>query len=66
MESKAQRIFLDVSEERGEPSGYFVRNDLKESIEELESEGKLKVVGIIYDETYTIELITKPKKNGRN
>jgi len=66
MESKAQRIFLDVSEERGEPSGFFVRNDLKESIEELESEGKLKVVGIIYDETYTIELITKPKKNGRN
>jgi hypothetical protein len=62
MESKAQRIFLDVSEERGEPSGYFVRNDLKESIEELESEGKLKVVGIIYDETYTIELITKPVK----
>jgi len=66
MKSKAQRIFLDVSEERGEPSGFFVRNDLKESIEELESEGKLKVVGIIYDETYTIELITKPKKNGRN
>ena len=66
MESKAQRIFLDVSEERGEPSGFFVRNDLKESIEELENEGKLKVVGIIYDETYTIELITKPKKNGRD
>ena len=66
MESKAQRIFLDVSEERGEPSGFFVRNDLKDSIEELENEGKLKVVGIIYDETYTIELITKPKKNGRN
>jgi|TARA_R110000787_G_scaffold66174_5_gene148775 nitrogenase subunit NifH len=62
MESKAQRIFLDVSEERGEPSGFFVRNDLKESIEELENEGKLKVVGIIYDETYTIELITKPNK----
>jgi nitrogenase subunit NifH len=62
MESKAQRIFLDVSEERGEPSGFFVRNDLKESIEKLEKEGKLKVVGIIYDETYTIELITKPIK----
>ena len=62
MGSKAQRIFLDVSEERGEPSGYFVRNDLKESIENVESGGKLKVVGIIYDETYTIELITKPVK----
>jgi|TARA_R110000796_G_scaffold228372_2_gene345491 hypothetical protein len=62
MKSKAQRIFLDVSEERGEPSGYFVRNELKESIEELENEGKLKVVGVIYDGTYTIELITKPVK----
>jgi len=62
MESKAQRIFLDVSEDRGEPSGYFVRNDLKTAIEELESEEKVKVVGIIYDETFTIELITKKIK----
>jgi len=62
MESKAQRIFLDVSEDRGEPSGYFVRNDLKTAIEELESEEKVKVVGIIYDETFTIELITKKLK----
>ena len=62
MESKTQRIFLNVSEERGEPSGYFVRSDLRDSIEELENEGELKVVGIIYDETYTIELITKPVK----
>ena len=29
MESKAQRIFLDVREDRGEPSGLFVRSDLK-------------------------------------
>jgi len=59
MESKAQRIFLDVSEERGEPSGYFVRNELKESIEKLENGSNLKVVGVIYDGTYNIELITK-------
>ena len=59
MESKTQRIFLDVSEERGEPSGYFVRNELKESIEKLENESNLKVVGVIYDGTYNIELITK-------
>ena len=62
MKNKAQRIFLDVSEDRGEPSGYFVRNELKENIEELESETKVKVVGIIYDGTYNIELITKPVK----
>ena len=62
MESKAQRIFLDVREDRGEHSGYFVRSDLKTSIEELENEMKVKVVGIVYDETFTIELITKPKE----
>jgi len=62
MESKAKRIFLDVREDRGEPSGYFVRSDLKTSIEELENEMKVKVVGIVYDETFTIELITKPKE----
>jgi len=62
MESKAKRIFLDVREDRGEPSGFFVRSDLKQSIEELESEMKVKVIGIVYDETFTIELITKPIK----
>ena len=40
---------LDVSEDRGEHSGYFVRNDLKTSIEELEMEMKVKVIGIIYE-----------------
>ena len=62
MESKAKRIFLDVREDRGEPSGYFVRNELKTQIEELENETKVKVIGIIYDETFNIELITKPIK----
>ena len=62
MKSKPQRVFLDVSEDRGEPSGYFVRNDLKNSIEELEMEKKVKVIGIIYDGSYNIELITKKLK----
>ena len=62
MESKAKRIFLDVREDRGEPSGLFVRSDLKDSIEELERETNNKVIGIVYDGTYTIELITKKKK----
>ena len=62
MESKPQRVFLDIREDRGEPSGYFVRNDLKTSIEELEMEKKVKVIGIIYDGSYNIELITKKLK----
>ena len=62
MGSKKQRVFLDVSEDRGEHSGYFVKNDLKTSIEELEMEKKVKVIGIIYDGSYNIELITKKLK----
>ena len=62
MGNKKQRVFLDVSEDRGEHSGYFVRNDLKTSIEELEMEKKVKVIGIIYDGSYNIELITKKLK----
>ncbi len=62
MGNKKQRVFLDVSEDRGEHSGYFVRNDLKTSIEELEMEMKVKVIGIIYDGSYNIELITKKLK----
>ncbi len=62
MENEKQRVFLDVSEDRWEPSGYFVRSDLKTSIEELEMEMKVKVIGIIYDGSYNIELITKKIK----
>jgi|TARA_R100000541_G_scaffold31635_1_gene40445 hypothetical protein len=62
MGNKKQRVFLDVSEDRGEPSGYFVRSDLKTSIEELEMEMKVKVIGIIYDGSFNIELITKKLK----
>ncbi len=61
MESKPQRVFLDVREDRGEPSGYFVRSDLKDTIEEFEMETDQKVIGLIYDGTYNIELIIKNK-----
>jgi len=43
MESKAQRIFLDVREDRGEPSGLFVRSDLRDTIEELKGRLKIKL-----------------------
>ena len=42
MGSKKQRVFLDVSEDRGEHSGYFVRNDLKTSIKNQKWRRKLK------------------------
>lgn len=59
MENKVERMFLDVREDRAERSGVFVRNDLKEIVESVEAGGKEQVVGIIFDESYTIELLTK-------
>ena len=52
-------MFLDVREDRAERSGIFVRNDLKEIVEKVEAGGKEKVVGIVFDESFTIELLTK-------
>ena len=40
---------------------YPFRSDLKESIEKLESETNEKVVGILYDGTYNVELLTEKK-----
>ena len=40
---------------------YPFRSDLKESIEKLELTTGQKVVGIVYDETHTIELLTTKK-----
>ncbi len=36
-----------------------MRSDLKDLIEKIESSTDQKVVAISYDETYTIELLTK-------
>ena len=59
MESKTQRIFLDITKSRGKPSGIYVRNDLREIVERVEKEGKERVVGIVFDETYNLELLTE-------
>jgi len=59
MESKTPRIFLDITKSQGKPSGIYVRNDLREIVERVEKEGKERVVGIVFDETYNLELITE-------
>jgi len=61
MESKTPRIFLDITKDEGKPSGIYVRNDLREIVEKLEKGGNERVVGLVFNETYTIELITKKK-----
>jgi hypothetical protein len=57
MESKTPRIFLDITKEEGKPSGIYVRNDLREIVEKVEKGGNERVVGLVFDETYTIELL---------
>jgi len=61
MESKTPRIFLDITKDEGNPSGIYVRNDLREIVERVEKEGNERVVGIVFDETYNLELITEQK-----
>ena len=56
-----KRIFW-IDKFQGQPAGvYPFRSDLKESIEKLESLTNQKVVGVVYDETYAIELLTAKK-----
>ena len=59
MESKTPRIFLDITKDEGKSSGIYVRNDLREIVEKLEKGGNERVVGLVFDETYTIELLTE-------
>jgi len=61
MESKTPRIFLEITKDEGKSSGIYVRNDLREIVEKLEKEGNERVVGLVFDETYTIELLTEKK-----
>ena len=56
-----KRIFW-IDEFQGQPEkSYPLRSNLKESIEKLESLTNQKVVGVVYDETYAIELLTAKK-----
>ena len=61
MEAKTPRVFLDITKQQGKPSGIYVRNDLREIVERVEKEGNERVVGIVFDETYNLELLTAKK-----
>ena len=56
-----KRVFW-IDNFQGQPDkAYPFRSDLKESIEKLESLTNQKVVGVVYDGTYAIELLTAKK-----
>ena len=59
MKAGPTRVFLDITKTEGKPSGIYVRNDLREIVERVEKEGKERVVGVVFDETYNLELLTE-------
>lgn len=54
------RAFIDLEVNGDAKGGIFIKSDLKDKIEELEESGKVRVVGVVYDGTYNLEIITKP------
>nr|BAR36787.1 hypothetical protein [uncultured Mediterranean phage uvMED] len=54
------RVLVDLKVKGNANGTIFVRNDLKDSIERIESTNKDRVVGIVYDGTYNLEILTQP------
>lgn len=57
-------IFWDTKntiENEGYEGGYYFRSDIKDSIQKLKDINK-QVVGIVFDDSYNIEFITKDIK----
>jgi len=62
MGEPGEKIIFWRDDFEGQPAKvYPFRSDLKETIEKVEKLTNEKVVGIVYDETYTIELLTTKK-----
>ena len=58
-----ERLFIDASVNTAQSCGYYVRSDLKEIIQRIEAQGH-KVIGIVYNDTYTLELLLDPPLGG--
>ena len=61
-ETKQEKIraFIDLEVNGEAKGGVFIKSDLKDKIDEIEKSGKDRVVGVVYDGTYDLEIITKP------
>tara|TARA_R110000824_G_scaffold168023_2_gene345083 strand:+ start:1121 stop:1357 length:237 start_codon:yes stop_codon:yes gene_type:complete len=55
------RVFVDLNVTGNANGGVFIRSDLKETVDEIEKSGETKVVGVVYDETYNLEILTQPR-----
>ena len=61
-ELQEERVFLDITRKNAQNSGLYVRNSLKEIIERVEKDGAERVIGIIYNGTYNLEILTEKIK----
>lgn len=57
------RAFVDLKAIGAAEGGMFFRNDLVEHIKKIEADGTKRVVGVVYDETYDLEILTQTIKN---
>tara|TARA_R100001015_G_C4466031_1_gene51302 strand:+ start:151 stop:327 length:177 start_codon:yes stop_codon:yes gene_type:complete len=57
-----ERIFLNVSEDRAERSGVYVKKFDKETFDLVEKDGEKKIVGVIFDGSKNMELLIKKVK----
>ncbi|HBY67929.1 MAG TPA: hypothetical protein DEG69_09310 [Flavobacteriaceae bacterium] len=56
------RAFVDLKAQGPAKGGMFVRNDLKEIVEKIEKDGDVFVVGVVYDGTRNLEILTQTKE----
>jgi hypothetical protein len=54
------RVFVDLEVTGNAKGGLFVKNDLKDIIIRVEEDNTQRVVGIVYDGTNNLEILTKP------
>jgi hypothetical protein len=54
------RVMVDLKVKGNATGTIFVRNDLKDTIQRIESTNEDRVVGIVYDGTYNLEILTQP------
>ena len=59
-------VMIDIECMEARSSGYYVRSDLHDRIKRIEEQTGSKVVGIVYEDSYTIELILDPPMNTSN
>ncbi len=60
-ETEKIRAFIDLNVNGDAKGGIFIDSNLKDTIEQIEASGEDKVVGVVYDGTYNLEIITQPK-----